>query len=99
MRFSDAALSSRVVDTITPSLQKIYKAIPSPPGIHCTHDIRSAAGKKAIIDAAIACEKEGAEVIALASTGMATTNIAKLVAPCTALPVINPVLALGKKLL
>lgn len=69
-----------------------------PQGIHCTHDIHSDAGKKAIIDAAIACEKEGAGVIALACTGMATTNVAELVAPYTALPVINPVLAMGKKI-
>lgn len=73
-----------------------------PVGVNCTHDIHSEAGKAAIIQAVLACEKEGAKVIALACTGMATTDVAALVAPYTSLPIVNPVLAAGiaiKKLL
>ncbi|MFM2481893.1 aspartate/glutamate racemase family protein [Celerinatantimonas sp. YJH-8] len=64
-----------------------------PEGIHCTHDIQTPAGKQAIIAAALECEALGANVIALACTGMATTDVAALLAPHTSLTVINPVLA------
>lgn len=43
-----------------------------------------------------ALEVDGADVIALACTGMATTDVAALVAPYPDLPVINPVLAAGE---
>ncbi|WP_226950917.1 aspartate/glutamate racemase family protein [Rouxiella sp. S1S-2] len=66
-----------------------------PKGVNRTHDIHTEAGKSAIIEAVLACEKEGAKVIALACTGMATTDVAALVAPHTTLPIINPVLAAG----
>ncbi|MGA9608848.1 MAG: aspartate/glutamate racemase family protein [Rouxiella badensis] len=66
-----------------------------PKGVNCTHDIHSEAGKAAIIEAVLACEKDGAKVVALACTGMATTDVAALVAPYTSIPVVNPVLAAG----
>ncbi|MBP2167269.1 Asp/Glu/hydantoin racemase [Erwinia toletana] len=69
-----------------------------PDGVNCTHDIHTDAGKAAIIAAVLACEADGAEVIALACTGMATTDVAALVAPHTRLPVINPVIAAGQAL-
>lgn len=64
-----------------------------PQGVNCTHDIHTSAGKQAIIDAALECQALGAKAIALACTGMATTDVAALLAPHTDLPVINPVLA------
>lgn len=67
-----------------------------PDGVNCTHDIRTPKGQNAIIEAALACEQAGAKVIALACTGMATTDVASLLAPHTPLPVINPVLAAGE---
>lgn len=67
-----------------------------PEGINCTHDIHTQAGKRAIIAAIKALETDGAEVIALACTGMATTDVAALVAPYSDLPVVNPVLAAGE---
>lgn len=67
-----------------------------PDGVTCTHDIHTEAGKLAIIHAVKSLEAEGAEVVALACTGMATTDIAALVAPYTSMPVINPVLAAGR---
>lgn len=73
-----------------------------PAGVNNTHQIHTEQGKAAIIDAVLACEKDGAKVIALACTGMATTDVAALVAPYTAIPIVNPVLAAGlaiKKLL
>lgn len=73
-----------------------------PIGVNTTHDIHTEQGKAAIIDAVLACERDGAKVIALACTGMATTDVAALVAPYTAIPIVNPVLAAGlaiKKLL
>ncbi|WP_251975739.1 aspartate/glutamate racemase family protein [Salinicola avicenniae] len=66
-----------------------------PDGVACTHDIHTDAGKLAIIAAVRALEAEGANVIALACTGMATTDVAALVTPYIDLPVINPVLAAG----
>ncbi len=66
-----------------------------PNGVNCTHDLHTEAGKAAIIEAVLACEKEGAKVIVLASTGMATTDVAALVAPHTTLPIINPLLTAG----
>ncbi|GHB14859.1 aspartate/glutamate racemase family protein [Salinicola rhizosphaerae] len=66
-----------------------------PDGVACTHDIHTDAGKLAIIAAVQALEAEGADTIALACTGMATTDVAALVAPYTNLPVVNPVLAAG----
>ncbi|EIC83821.1 aspartate/glutamate racemase family protein [Serratia sp. M24T3] len=73
-----------------------------PKGVNNTHDIHTEDGKAAIIEAVLACEKDGAKVIALACTGMATTDVAALVAPYTSIAIINPVLAAGlavKKLL
>lgn len=67
-----------------------------PDGVACTHDIHTDAGKLAIIAAVRALEAEGADAVALACTGMATTDVAALVAPYTDLPVINPVLAAGE---
>lgn len=67
-----------------------------PDKVHCTHDIHTAEGKASIIAAALECERLGAQVIALACTGMATTDVAGLLAPYTDLPVINPVLAVAQ---
>lgn len=66
-----------------------------PEGVNCTHDIHSEAGKRAIIDAIKDLEAQGAEVIALACTGMATTDVPALAAPYTSLSIVNPVLAAG----
>lgn len=66
-----------------------------PEGIACTHDIATDSGRAAIIDAARTFEANGARVLALACTGMATTDVAALVAPHTSLSVINPVKAAG----
>lgn len=66
-----------------------------PDGVACTHDIHTDAGKLAIIAAVQALETEDADAVALACTGMATTDVAALVAPYTKLPVVNPVLASG----
>ncbi|WP_210725843.1 aspartate/glutamate racemase family protein [Modicisalibacter radicis] len=66
-----------------------------PDGVECTHDIHTEEGKLAIIAAAQALEGQGADVVALACTGMATTDVAMLVAPYIRLPVVNPVRAAG----
>ncbi|MCA2018957.1 aspartate/glutamate racemase family protein [Vibrio tritonius] len=63
--------------------------------VNCTHDIHTPLGQASIIDAALECEALGAQVIALACTGMATVDIAGLLASHISLPVINPVLAAG----
>lgn len=67
-----------------------------PDGVACTHDIHTEAGKQAIIDTVTALEVDGADVVALACTGMVTTDVAALVAPYADLPVVNPVLAAGQ---
>ncbi|MBF9002813.1 MULTISPECIES: aspartate/glutamate racemase family protein [Vibrio] len=69
-----------------------------PHNVHCTHDIMTADGQQAIIDAALECQALGAKVIALACTGMATVDIASVLAPHLALPVINPVIALAERI-
>ncbi|WPC76150.1 aspartate/glutamate racemase family protein [Vibrio porteresiae] len=66
-----------------------------PRHVQCTHDIHTPAGQASIIEAALECEALGAQVIALACTGMATVDVAALLAPHTSLPVINPVIAAG----
>lgn len=67
-----------------------------PEGIECTHDIHSEAGRREIIQAVKALEAGGVEVVALACTGMATTDVVAMVAPYADLPVVNPVLAAGE---
>ncbi|WP_311945992.1 aspartate/glutamate racemase family protein [Halomonas piscis] len=67
-----------------------------PNGVTCTHDIHTEEGKIAIIAAIQELKAENVDAVALACTGMATTDVAALVALYTNMPVINPVLATGE---
>lgn len=65
------------------------------PGISSTLDLMSDIGRSRVINKAIELKSLGAEVIALACTGMATIGIAKELEKICELPVIDPVIAEG----
>ncbi|MFB9134657.1 aspartate/glutamate racemase family protein [Vibrio olivae] len=84
--------------TFTRALQGCKTLYLRPDNVHCTHDIHSDQGRASIIAAALELQRKGAQVIALACTGMATTDVVSLLAPHCELPVINPVMAAGELL-
>lgn len=65
------------------------------PGIESTIDLMSDTGKEKVINKALGLKSLGAEVIALACTGMATIGIAKELEKVCGIPVIDPVIAEG----
>lgn len=65
------------------------------PGIISTLDLMTEEGRKNVINKALELKDLGAEVIALACTGMATIGIAKEIEQVCGISVIDPVLAEG----
>lgn len=66
-----------------------------PEGIHSTLDLLTTEGKKSVTAKALKLKELGAEVIALACTGMSTIGIAKELEQVCHIPVIDPVMAEG----
>ena len=66
-----------------------------PEGVDSTLDLMIPEGRKQVIASGKKLKEKGAEVIALACTGMATIGVAKELEEATGLPVIDPVLAEG----
>ena len=66
-----------------------------PEGVHSTLDLMTPEGKASALKLGMKLEEQGAEVIALACTGLATIGIAKDLEKETGLPVIDPVMAEG----
>lgn len=66
-----------------------------PEGVHSTLDLMTPEGRKSVIEMGFKLKAKGAEVIALACTGLATIGIASELEKETGLPVIDPVLAEG----
>ncbi|MGN9164354.1 aspartate/glutamate racemase family protein [Tissierellaceae bacterium HCP3S3_D8] len=64
-------------------------------GVVSTLDLMSDKGRKKVIEKAVKLKELGAEVIALACTGMATIGIAREVEEICSIPVIDPVIAEG----
>ncbi len=69
--------------------------IGKPEGINCTLDLMTEEGRKSVIKKAKEQKAMGAQVIALACTGMSTIEIAKVLEEEVQLPVIDPVLSEG----
>lgn len=65
------------------------------PGIETTIDLMTQGGRKKVIKKALELKTLGAEVIALACTGMATIGIARELEVVCGIPVIDPVVAEG----
>ena len=65
------------------------------PGIETTIDLMTQEGRKKVIKKALELKTLGAEVIALACTGMATIGIARELEVVCGIPVIDPVVAEG----
>ena len=65
------------------------------PGVESTLDLMTDEGKENVINKALELKSLGAEVIALACTGMATIGIAKELEQACGIPVIDPVMAEG----
>ena len=65
------------------------------PGIVSTLDLMSDEGKKKVVNKAIELKSLGAEVIALACTGMSTIGIANQLEQTLNIPVVDPVIAEG----
>lgn len=65
------------------------------PGIESTLDLMETDGRSKVMKKAQQLKELGADVIALACTGMATIGIAKEIQKSTQLPIIDPVLAEG----
>ena len=66
-----------------------------PEGVHSTLDLMTPEGRKNILEAGMKLKEQGAEVLALACTGLATIGIAGDLERETGLPVIDPVMAEG----
>lgn len=66
-----------------------------PQGIRSTRDLQTTWGREAVLQAARACREAGADVMALACTGMATAGFAPMLRRELNLPVIDPVAAAG----
>lgn len=65
------------------------------PGVESTLDLMQDSGREQVVRRAQELEELGAEVIALACTGMATIGIARELQAAIGIPVIDPVLAEG----
>ncbi len=65
------------------------------PGVVSTLDLMSDEGKKKVVNKAIELKSLGAEVIALACTGMSTIGIANQLEQTLNIPVVDPVIAEG----
>lgn len=66
-----------------------------PEGVHSTLDLMTPEGRKNILETGMKLKEQGAEVLALACTGLATIGIAGDLERETGLPVIDPVMAEG----
>lgn len=66
-----------------------------PEGVDSTLDLMTPEGRKSTIAKGMELKQQGAQVIALACTGLATIGIAKELEEATGLPVVDPVLAEG----
>lgn len=66
-----------------------------PDCVNSTLDLMTPKGRAAMIEEGLRLKKEGAQVIALACTGLATIGIAKELEETVGIPVIDPVLAEG----
>lgn len=66
-----------------------------PEGVDSTLDLMTPEGRTATIKKGIELKEQGAQVIALACTGLGTIGIAKELEEATGLPVIDPVIAEG----
>ena len=67
----------------------------SPENVSCTLDLLTVAGRQGVISQALELKRRGADVIALACTGMGTIGIASELEEACGLPVIDPVMAEG----
>jgi len=105
---STALLAQRYGDTfgvlgITKEIPRVYKEILGSnivgtcdvEDVASTLDLMNEHGRKKVIEKAIELKKRGAQVIALACTGMATIGIAKELEEVCNIPVIDPVIAEG----
>ena len=66
-----------------------------PDGVDSTLDLMTPEGRQSAVVMACKLKEQGAQVLALACTGMATIGIAKELEEATGLPVIDPVMAEG----
>lgn len=66
-----------------------------PEGVDSTLDLMTEKGRKAVIRTGLELKEKGAQVLALACTGLATIGIAKELETATGLMVIDPVMAEG----
>lgn len=66
-----------------------------PQGIRSTWDLQTSWGREAVFQAARSCRAAGADVIALACTGMATAGFAAVLRRELNIPVVDPVAAAG----
>ena len=66
-----------------------------PEGVDSTLDLMKPEGRENVIKMGLELKEQGAQVIALACTGLATIGVAQELEKATGLPVIDPVLAEG----
>lgn len=66
-----------------------------PEGVNSTLDLMTPEGKQSVLAMGQQLKAQGAQVIALACTGLATIGVARDLEEATGLPVIDPVLAEG----
>jgi Asp/Glu/hydantoin racemase len=76
-------------------LGKAMVASARPEGVTTTLDLLTDRGRASAVRAAVWLKEQGAEVIALACTGLSTIGAAGAIAAATGLKVIDPVVAEG----
>lgn len=99
LRYGEKVYSLGITEEAPENYKKILRerlvenAIPD--GVHCTLDLQGEKGWNAVCEKAKSLRNAGADVIALACTGMATLGIAPELEAVTGIPVLDPVMCEG----
>ena len=99
LRYGTRVAAMGITDYAPPALPRILGerlvAWRMPQGVASTLDLQTQEGRASCVETALELKRAGADVIALACTGMATTGVARDIHEACGLPVVDPVLALG----
>ena len=99
LHYGERVYSLGIIEDAPENYKKVLKerlignAIPD--GVHCTLDLQGEKGWNAVCKKAKTLKENGADVIALACTGMASIGIAPKLEEVTGIPVLDPVMCEG----
>lgn len=99
LRYGERVYTLGIIEDAPENYKKVLKerlidnAVPD--GVHCTLDLQGEKGWNAVCKKAKSLKENGADVIALACTGMASIGIAPKLEAVTGIPVLDPVMCEG----